>query len=341
MKYSRKGYIIVAILSGMLALLFDSRTALNGASEGIDLCIRTVIPSLFPFFLLSSLLTSVISGAKSPLLKPLGKLCKIPDGSESLLLIGLLGGYPIGAQCICNAYESGQIRKSDAQRMLGFCNNAGAAFLFGMVGQFFDSKSAAASLWLIHIMSALMTAMVLPRSYSDVAILISEGSTGVGNAMQQSIRAMANVCGWVVVFRVILRFLDHWFLWLLPQQWQVFLFGFLELSNGCLELSVVNSNALRYICAAVFLAMGGLCVLMQTMSIVNQSRLGLGMYVPGKIIQTGFSCMLAIPVARLLYPCESSIPYIAVLISAVIVCITMIFLRFKENNSSIPAFTGV
>ena len=227
MKYSRKGYIIVVILTGILALLFDSRTALNGASEGIDLCIRTVIPSLFPFFLLSSLLTSVISGAKIPLLKPLGKLCKIPDGSESLLMIGLLGGYPIGAQCICNAYDAGQIRKSDAQRMLGFCNNAGPAFLFGMVGQFFDSKSAAASLWLIHIMSALMTAMVLPRSYGNVAILISEGSTSVGNAMQQSIRAMANVCGWVVVFRVILRFLDHWFLWLLPQEWQVFLFGLL------------------------------------------------------------------------------------------------------------------
>ena len=36
---------------GMLVLILDSKTALAGAREGIDLCIRTVIPSLFPFFL--------------------------------------------------------------------------------------------------------------------------------------------------------------------------------------------------------------------------------------------------------------------------------------------------
>ena len=37
---------------GFLVLIFDSRLALEGARAGLDLCIRTVIPSLFPFPLL-------------------------------------------------------------------------------------------------------------------------------------------------------------------------------------------------------------------------------------------------------------------------------------------------
>ena len=38
---------------GMLALILDGRTAIEGARQGIGLCLRTVIPSLFPFFVLS------------------------------------------------------------------------------------------------------------------------------------------------------------------------------------------------------------------------------------------------------------------------------------------------
>ena len=46
----------------MLALILDGRTAIDGARQGIELCLRTVIPSLFPFFVLSILLTSSLLG---------------------------------------------------------------------------------------------------------------------------------------------------------------------------------------------------------------------------------------------------------------------------------------
>ena len=341
MRHSLKWYIVAVLSAGMLALIFDSQTSLNGASEGIDLCIRTVIPSLFPFFLLSTQLTSVVSGLKIPILKPLRKLCKIPNGSESILLIGLLGGYPIGAQCISSAYAAGRLNRSDAQRMLAFCNNAGPAFLFGMVGRLFNSKSVTASLWLIHIASAILTGIVLPKKHSEQSIASIHRITIVRNVMQQSIQAMANVCGWVVIFRIILCLLKRWFLWLLPQEWQVLSFGILELSNGCLELFALSSDPLRYCYAAVFLSLGGLCILMQTISTVNQAGLGLGMYIPGKIIQTGFTCILAIPVANMLFPFDSTKMYSVMLISATIIAILVIFLRHKENNSSIPLFAGV
>ena len=77
---------------GMLGLILDSRRAMFGAAEGVELCLTAVIPSLLPFLFLSMLLTDRLWGRKNRLLRPLGRLFRLPDGSEALLIPGLLGG---------------------------------------------------------------------------------------------------------------------------------------------------------------------------------------------------------------------------------------------------------
>ena len=71
MKQNNQIYGIGAAV-GMLLLILDSKTAVTGAWDGIELCLRTVIPSLFPFFIISAALTSSLAGMKLPLLRPLG-----------------------------------------------------------------------------------------------------------------------------------------------------------------------------------------------------------------------------------------------------------------------------
>lgn len=341
MRQIRKQAAWIVLSAGFLALILDSKTALRGASDGILLCIKTVIPSLFPFFLVSKLLTAALTGAKIGILRPVCKFCKIPEGAESIFLIGILGGYPIGAQCIHHAYTSNQISKSNAQRMLGFCNNAGPAFLFGMVGQLFEHKLTVMLLWAIHVASAIITGIILPNKPANVASSAPAAPISIGHAMQQSLWAMGSVCGWVIIFRVILNFANHWFLWLLPPNSQHLISGVLELSNGCIDLFALNSQSTRFILSALFLAFGGVCVLMQTTSVVSPSGLGLGMYIPGKLLQSAFSCMMAIPTANLLFPNEPKIHCITLLLPAVVAVTVRIFLKYKENNSSIPTLTGV
>ena len=111
--------------AGMLVLILDSGLALEGARDGLTLCIQTVIPSLFPFFVLSSVLLSALSEQDSILIKLLAKKLMIPQRAASLVIPGFLGGYPVGAKCVADLYESRQISKKDAQRLLAFCSNAG------------------------------------------------------------------------------------------------------------------------------------------------------------------------------------------------------------------------
>lgn len=321
-------YSGTAAALGLLILILDGKTALAGATQGVELCIRTVIPSLFPFFVLSGILTSAFLGIRLP---PFLRIPGIPKGAESLAAVGLLGGYPVGAQNIASAYRSGVLSKGQAERMLAFCNNAGPAFLFGMIGPSFPDIRYAWLLWMVHIASALLTGCFLAGDKAENASVTAGHIPTLPETLQQSLRIMASVCGWIVLFRVLIAFLDRWILWLLPNHWKIILTGLLELANGCCAIPAIQNIELRFYICSGLLAFGGLCVTMQTVSVT--SGLSLRYYFPGKLLQTALSILIA----WMLFPSE---PKIAVF-SGAFLAISAVCLRKMQNNSSIPMSVGV
>ena len=103
---------------------------------------------------------------------------------------------------------------------------------------------------------------------------------------------MASACGWILLFRIMLSFLERWFLWFLPEETQILLVGFLELSIGCIRLGSIPSEDIRFVLCSAMLAFGGLCVAMQTGSV--SQGLSLKVFFRGKMIQTLFSIILSI-----------------------------------------------
>lgn len=275
----------------LVILVLDAETAINGAKDGVLLCINVILPSLFPFFILTAILNSILAGTQWNILRPLGKLCGIPAGGESMLLLGLLGGYPVGAQCINQAYRNKIIDRSTAQRMLGFCNNAGPAFIFGMLGSLFSSKAAPWCLWCTQIMSAIFVGIILPGKTRSVCLISEKNKVNLTTAIDISIKNLAKICAWVVLFRVLLVFLQRWFMWMLPSAWQTVITGILELSNGCISVKDLQPQGLQYILATGMISFGGLCVGMQTQSVTQD--IGLGLYFPGKLLQAYISIIFS------------------------------------------------
>lgn len=272
---------------GFLILILDSETALIGASEGIELCLRTVVPSLFPFFIFSSLFIGAGSGFQLP--NWLTRLLRIPPNCENLLLAGLLGGYPVGARCVAQAWRDGRLQRKDAERMLSFCNNAGPAFLFGMLSSMFPEKWMVWALWGIHIGSSCIAGMLLPGTPSP-GVAGKGRAVSLTDAMHSATRAMAGVCGWVVLFRVVLAFLEQWLLWIFPVWAQVFLSGLMELANGCCRLPQITNISVRLVLCSGMLSFGGICVGMQTRSVT--AGLGLKLYWKGKLLSGAISILL-------------------------------------------------
>lgn len=329
----------ITAAAGLLVLILDGKTALAGAAEGISICLNVLIPSLFPFFLLSMLLTGALSGQSITFLRPAAKLCRIPEGTESLLAIGLLGGYPVGAQNVAMMHRAGQLSDGQAARMITFCNNAGPAFIFGILGNMFSTAAAPWLLWAIHLISALITGALMPARQGEKAVRPSASRLRLTDVLPQAVHVMGLVCGWVVLMRMVLTFLQRWFLWLLPLPVQIALSGILELSNGCIQLSEISHEGLRFIIASALLALGGICITLQTASVTQ--GISMRLYFPGKLLQSATSVLLAGAV-QLTFPASMRCNCIPILpICAVLALGCILTLQYSKKSSGIPAIIGV
>ncbi len=324
---------------GLFILIIDTRGAVAGAQEGINLCIKTLIPSLFPFFVISGYFCRVCSEMELPFLKPLSWLCGVPKGAESLLVIGMLGGYPVGAKAITDAWRERQIETDDAKRLLGFCSNAGPSFVFGIIGGMFENLLTAWSLLAILILSAIITGWLLPRKKYTRSVDTRRPKASFSKIFDGSLKAIASVCGWVILFRVAISILERWVLWFLPDSARIILTGILELSNGCIALSGIQNHGFRFILGAGMLSFGGLCVYLQTVSVTEE--LGVGFYFPGKILQCLISFTLAGFAQFALFPADQTIPLRIITIPAFILClfITAIKLHFGKKTVAISRFS--
>ncbi len=277
--------------SAMAALILDAQTALDSAKEAIDLCITVLIPSLFPFFICSYFLTSAASGGLR-IMKPLCCLLRIPSGAEAILAVGLLGGYPAGAQAVATACSAGILDKDCGERLLAFCSNAGPAFFFGIGMQVFRDVKICLICWLTHIFSAFLVGIITPGRCPSSHSRISPTPITLTLALQKALRTMASVCGWVVIMRIFMGLAEHWILWRLSPAFCAILCGFLELSGGCCSLIENSDIGLAFILFSAYTAFGGICVWLQTLS-VTANHIHVTSYLPGKITHTAISILLA------------------------------------------------
>lgn len=315
-----KSYIALLSTAGMLLLIFDGKTAQSAAILGIDLCIRMLIPALFPFLVLSVLLTGSLSSQSARWLQWFCKIIGIPKGAESLLVVGTLGGYPAGAQSISVLHRQGQINASQAMRLLAFCNNAGPAFIFGVLGTNFSNKVVPVVLWLIHIVSAFLVGILLPHTKETESISTDFHVVRLTDAIAQSIKTMALICGWVICLRIVLAYIDSLFLKFLPLSVQIIITGLLELSNGCLRLSEIEFESIRFLIASFLLPLGGLCVALQTAAVTE--GISMRLYFPCKILQCCISVFLSSLLQFILpfeFYCDCTIPIIVLIVIAVFI----------------------
>lgn len=319
-KYRKLQGILAAM--GLMVLILDSQLALNGARTGIELCIRTVIPALFPFFVLSSVLTGSLAGSVPSSGPGFCKKLGIPAAASSVLIPAVFGGYPVGAKCVGDLYQSRQISKREAQQLLAFCSNAGPSFIFGMVSGFFPERKMIWMLWFIHLYSAFLTAVVTAVSDEERDIPNGEKRTGQQAIILSSARTMAQVCCWVVLFRILINFLNDWLLWAFPVWLQVLLMGCLELTNGCCELLQIAETSQRFVLCSGMLALGGVCVLFQTVSVIG--GLSIISYTKGKLLQTVFSLIISSAVVT------GNGPVVTVVLSLILVFFRKIRNRYSN-----------
>ena len=321
MKRKLKSAVRIALpLTLLFALLLSSAAAAEGCRSALSVCARLIVPSLFPFFVLSSYCTALgLPGVLGRMLAPAAmRLYGVSGPGASALLIGLTGGYPAGAAYIAEMEKSGAVSVCEAERLLAFCNNSGPAFLVGAVGiGIFHSAAAGLVLYAVHVLSALLTGLFFRRRdrFDDIPPVFLETvepAAALSQAVKSSVTAILNVCGFVVCFTVLLAvlgsfgalslvcgFLSVRFGWALPVS-RALLAGFLELGSGvaCMEGLALSPATLAL--AAFLTGWGGLSVYFQTLSLLSGCKAKGALHLTGRLLCASIGACLAYFAAFLL-----------------------------------------
>ncbi len=288
---------LLLVLCGILVwLLADAEQVRAATAEGLRLCGQTVVPALFPFLVVSGLLISLGLGEwLSPHLAGwMGPLFHLPGSAGSALLLGLIGGYPIGARTAAELYREGLLTREETQRLLAFCSNSNPVFLISVLGAgVFHDVRTGVYLWLIHIASALLTGILFrggrsPARRRETREFPCRTVTAAGafvGAVQGALSGMLSVCAFVTLFYVLVAPLKS-----LPAPWGTALVGVTELFSLTPLLTPDRSG---FLLSAACVGWGGLSILCQTAAVLDGTGLRLGTYVKGKVVQSLLSLVLA------------------------------------------------
>ena len=285
------------ILCGILIwFLTDAARIRLWAAEALVLCGKSVIPALFPFLVVSSLLVSLGFGEwLSPYLAGLmAPLFRLPGLASSALVLGLVGGYPVGAQTAADLYRQHLLTREEAERLVTFCNNSNPVFLVSVLGVgVFGSVRTGVLLWLIHVLSALLVGLFFrshgktadrrqPRSLPCRAVSLPVAFVA---AVRRSATGMLSVCAFVTLFYVLAAPLQA-----LGGRLGPALVGVVELFS---LTPLLTPDLFGFVLAAGCVGWGGLSVLCQTAAVLDGTNLSLRPCLLGKLTQGLLSAVLA------------------------------------------------
>lgn len=224
----RKSMVYLFPALALMLALFAKETS-KAARDAIYLCLDVVIPSLFPFFVLSRLTVPFLRNFRCPrfLRRIFQSLTGLPYYVLPTIVLGYLSGYPTGAKLARDMLDDRLLDSEKASRVIAVANNCSPLFLIGTVGAgLFRSVRIGFILLAVHWVSGLLAAVILNlllkrgRFESDGRKVLFHGaSTEIGTAnsaaallpgaVEDAAILSVKVSGYIVLFSVLSELLDR------------------------------------------------------------------------------------------------------------------------------------
>lgn len=291
------------VLTLTLALTFFLSEEISIAvKNALLLCAGVIIPSVFPFMILSDFLYCFIDfGSMKKLGDLFEKLFKINRIGLYPFTLGILCGFPLGVKCASSLYADGLISREECERIIGFCNNTGPAFLVCGIGiglwnniydgfaLYFATVFSAVAVGVLFSVGKAPTSAECSKYTSDTfSITRSVRNAGIG---------CLNICSYLTFFAcavgIIRSFLGEGLIYL-------FTVPFFEVGTATdiLSRTVLLSAPIRLALSAFAVGFSGFSVHLQAMSFISETDIRVGKYFIMKLAQG----LLASAMVLLSYP---------------------------------------
>ncbi len=302
------------ILFIMACLIIFPDRYISVARQGITLWATAVVPSLFPFFFLTLILTKL--GTLEIFTKKTERLTeglfRCNGMTTYVFLMSILSGYPVGSRLISELSERGCIDCDEATRMSVLCSTSGPLFIMGTVGVgMFGNKVYGAAIFASHVMSAVICGLIF-RKYGNFCkkmqlLPVRQNADNVlYECIYSSVISILCVGGFICIFYLLASILaDFKILFPLTSLLEKIFaktgygdvisegiaYGLIECTNGCKILSSVSTPLAAAIACGI-ISFGGLSVMFQSAIYLLKAKSNLKIFFFSKILQSLISAAL-------------------------------------------------
>ncbi len=290
----KKEYFSLLLIFLFAFLLFKFPDEMKtGITKGLLICFQTIFPSLFPFLVLSAYIT------KSEVLAPVykfsapatGKIFRQPPCTVSVIILSMIGGFPVGLKMVNELFIRGEITQNQAKRLCFFCMNAGPAFTVTAVGgSMLKSPLAGVIIYLSLCISSMILGFssrffydkkndtpIKKHHFSDLSCLSASVTSGINSIL--------GICGWVVLFNGLIEcfniFNSNYFL-------EIFIKTTVEVTSACNEFA--GKIPLPYF--SFIIGFGGFCVHCQILDCLKNCKVKYSHFLFSRVLNGCLSAVI-------------------------------------------------
>ena len=286
--------LVFVIIVGILLLVKRGMVA-DEVSSGLSVCGEVLIPSLFPFMMLSSFAvkSDVFSSLNRFIAPFMNKVLKLPAECFSCLFFGFIGGYPVGASIASELYEQGKITGKDAKHLLFFCVNAGPAFIVTAAGEMILGSETAGIVMLVSVyFASVLTGLTFAffKGKTDCKKINNCRKTDLSRAFVESAfsssKSIISVCTWVLIFSAVSGIVKSF---IKNETVLLVYLAFSEVTKGIESAAKLGGIPL----VSAVISFGGICVMCQLLPVIKKCGIKAYEYLVFRIVNAVFSFLTA------------------------------------------------
>lgn len=278
---NKKNIIIIYIFIILeLLILFNSNIIIKSVNSSSLMFIKKIFPSLFPTMVIGNILikSNVYLIIPKKIKAFLFKKFNFSNSTMELFIISLITGSPSSAMYINNYLNSGLINKKEAEALLCSTHFINPLFIVAGVGVgVFNNVKIGFVLFIMLFISTLIKIYLNKNNFKNskkkiINIKNTSLITNITSSIKESINALLLIFGIVVIFNILVSLVSH--ILDLSELASCVINGLLEMTGGIIKLSNLNVNIyIKIFLAYYFLNFGGLCIQMQSMSMIDNKKI--------------------------------------------------------------------
>ena len=301
--------IIVLTLFVLYQVVVRKSLVYNSINYALNIWVNNLIPTLFPFFIISDILINYNFSSYVP--KIFKDMCKylfnITDNMIIILILSIISGFPSNARNTRTFYDNGEISLDEANHILIFSHFSNPLFILTTIAVFFfGDKNVGWILLISHYLSNLILG-ILFRNYFNHNDKVSKKNTmdvDFGNvfvgAIKKSIDTILLICGIVTVFMLLSSIVINTFNF--DSYNSMIVKGILEITIGIEALGKLGIPMIyKIVIASGFLAFGGFSVHMQVVSQIADTDISYKYFFIGRFYQMILSSLISYLICLFLF----------------------------------------